>query len=173
MTRTTTPARPRRTTRRSPGTTRPTGALALSPAAPQHDQFRLRPAVRPGEALAVEGGLDDLGNWQLSGVPRSQRRAIHGVGHRAAESRQLRAEPRQFRGGPRGGQGRGREPDTARWFDPTAYALPPAGFQGTAGRNTLIGPPSGEPTFRWRNASRLAGRRASSSASTSTTCSTT
>jgi hypothetical protein len=27
-----------------------------------------------------------------------------------------------------------------RWFDPTAYAVPAAGFQGTAGRNTLRGP---------------------------------
>ena len=27
-----------------------------------------------------------------------------------------------------------------RWFDPTAYAVPSAGFQGTAGRNTLRGP---------------------------------
>jgi hypothetical protein len=27
-----------------------------------------------------------------------------------------------------------------RWFDPTAYAQPAAGFQGTAGRNTLVGP---------------------------------
>jgi hypothetical protein len=33
-------------------------------------------------------------------------------------------------------------PTPERWFDPTAYALPAAGFQGTAGRNTLIGPGS-------------------------------
>jgi hypothetical protein len=42
----------------------------------------------------------------------------------------------------------GREDDKGRlddrtitkWFDPTAYAVPAAGFQGTAGRNTLVGP---------------------------------
>ena len=28
----------------------------------------------------------------------------------------------------------------AKWFDPTAYTVPAAGFQGTAGRNTLVGP---------------------------------
>jgi hypothetical protein len=33
-------------------------------------------------------------------------------------------------------------PTPEKWIDPTAYALPPAGFQGTAGRNTLIGPGS-------------------------------
>ena len=27
-----------------------------------------------------------------------------------------------------------------RWFDPTAFALPPAGTLGNAGRNDLIGP---------------------------------
>ena len=36
---------------------------------------------------------------------------------------------------------RGRLDDPAtRWFDPRAYTVPAAGFQGTAGRNTLIGP---------------------------------
>ena len=28
----------------------------------------------------------------------------------------------------------------SRWFDPSAYTVPAAGFQGRAGRNTLIGP---------------------------------
>ncbi len=32
------------------------------------------------------------------------------------------------------------DPTPEKWFDKTAYALPAAGFQGTAGRNTLIGP---------------------------------
>jgi hypothetical protein len=34
------------------------------------------------------------------------------------------------------------DPTQGKWFDPTAYALPAAGFQGTNGRNTLIGPRS-------------------------------
>ncbi len=33
-------------------------------------------------------------------------------------------------------------PTPEQWFDKTAYVLPAAGFQGTAGRNTLIGPGS-------------------------------
>ena len=32
-------------------------------------------------------------------------------------------------------------PTPQRWFDPTAYTVPAAGFQGTPGRNTVIGPP--------------------------------
>jgi hypothetical protein len=32
------------------------------------------------------------------------------------------------------------DPTQQRWFDPTAFALPAAGFQGTTGRNILIGP---------------------------------
>jgi hypothetical protein len=31
-------------------------------------------------------------------------------------------------------------PTQTRWYDPTAYVGPAAGFQGTVGRNTLIGP---------------------------------
>lgn len=33
-------------------------------------------------------------------------------------------------------------PSQAQWYDRTAYVVPAAGFQGTAGRNTLIGPGS-------------------------------
>jgi hypothetical protein len=32
------------------------------------------------------------------------------------------------------------DPTPEKWFDPKAYVLPAAGFQGTAGRNTMIGP---------------------------------
>ena len=45
-----------------------------------------------------------------------------------------------FAPGREGDKGQLDDPSQARWFDPTAYSLPPAGFQGTAGRNTLIGP---------------------------------
>jgi hypothetical protein len=38
-------------------------------------------------------------------------------------------------------------PTPEQWFDKTAYALPAAGFQGTAGRNTLIGPGSRQTDF--------------------------
>jgi Carboxypeptidase regulatory-like domain/TonB-dependent Receptor Plug Domain len=34
-----------------------------------------------------------------------------------------------------------------RWFDPTAYTLPAAGFQGTVPRNSLIGPSSQQVDF--------------------------
>ena len=42
--------------------------------------------------------------------------------------------------GREGDKGKIDNPTIARWFDPTAYTVPAAGFQGTAGRNTLIGP---------------------------------
>ena len=35
----------------------------------------------------------------------------------------------------------------ARWYDKTAYVLPASGFQGTVGRNTLIGPSSQQVDF--------------------------
>jgi hypothetical protein len=35
----------------------------------------------------------------------------------------------------------------ARWYDPTAYVSPASGFQGTVGRNTLIGPASKQMDF--------------------------
>ena len=38
-------------------------------------------------------------------------------------------------------------PTVAQWYDKTAYVLPAAGFQGTAGRNTLIGPSSKSVDF--------------------------
>ena len=38
-------------------------------------------------------------------------------------------------------------PTVAQWYDKTAYVLPAAGFQGTAGRNTLIGPGSKQVDF--------------------------
>src|SRR5687768_1385839 len=39
------------------------------------------------------------------------------------------------------------DPTQARWYDRTAYVLPASGFQGTAGRNTLIGPGSKQVGF--------------------------
>ena len=38
-------------------------------------------------------------------------------------------------------------PTVAQWYDKTAYVLPASGFQGTAGRNTLIGPGSKQVDF--------------------------
>jgi len=45
-----------------------------------------------------------------------------------------------FAPGREGDKGQVDNPTVTRWFDPTAYAVPAAGFQGRAGRNTLIGP---------------------------------
>ena len=50
--------------------------------------------------------------------------------------------------------GRLDNPTPNRWYDKTAFTLPPAGFQGNAGRNKIIGPPfknldfSAAKTFR-------------------------
>jgi hypothetical protein len=39
------------------------------------------------------------------------------------------------------------EPTVTRWYDRAAYVLPASGFQGTVGRNTLIGPGSKQVDF--------------------------
>jgi hypothetical protein len=38
-------------------------------------------------------------------------------------------------------------PTAGQWYDRTAYVLPASGFQGTVGRNTLIGPSSKQVDF--------------------------
>ena len=52
-----------------------------------------------------------------------------------------------LRGGPRDDRGVLDNPTQTQWYDRTAYVLPAAGFQGTAGRNTLIGPGSKQVDF--------------------------
>jgi hypothetical protein len=45
-----------------------------------------------------------------------------------------------FAPGREGDKGNIDNPTPDHWFDPTAYVVPPAGTQGSAGRNTVRGP---------------------------------
>ena len=100
--------------------------------------------------LATPGAMSRiLGDWQLSGAVRMQSGVPFSVSVSALQN--LGSFVPQ-----RGNFAPGREGDKGeldhltemtylgvtalRWFDPTAYAVPSAGFQGRAGRNTLRGP---------------------------------
>lgn len=82
-----------------------------------------------------------LGNWQLSGVIRAQSGVPFTVSVNALQSLGSFVPSRaNFAAGREKDKGKLDNPTPDRWFDPTAYAVPPAGFQGRAGRNTLLGP---------------------------------
>ena len=46
-----------------------------------------------------------------------------------------------------------------QYFDPTAFALPPAGFYGNVGRNTLIGPGYADVDLTLEKAVSIGGSR--------------
>jgi hypothetical protein len=93
--------------------------------------------------LANGGALASIvGGWQLSGAVRMQSGAPFTVSGSALQNLGGFVPNRvNFAPGREGDRGHVEDPTPQRWFDPSAYVLPPAGFQGTAGRNTLIGPP--------------------------------
>ncbi|MGH9159847.1 MAG: hypothetical protein ACRD2X_07660, partial [Vicinamibacteraceae bacterium] len=83
-----------------------------------------------------------LGGWQLSGALSMQSGVPFTVSGSAIQNLGSYVPSRvNFAPGREDDKGRLDDPTPEGWFDATAYALPPAGFQGTAGRNTLIGPP--------------------------------
>jgi hypothetical protein len=82
-----------------------------------------------------------FGNWQISGAIRLQSGIPFTVSVSPLQSLgsfvPARANFAPGREDDKGELDR-RSPD--RWFDPAAYTVPAAGFQGRAGRNTLRGP---------------------------------
>jgi outer membrane receptor protein involved in Fe transport len=82
-----------------------------------------------------------LGNWQVSGALRVQSGVPFTVSVNALQTLGSFVPSRaNFAPGREGDKGKLEDPTDARWFDASAYSVPAAGFQGTAGRNTLIGP---------------------------------
>ena len=90
-----------------------------------------------------------LGDWQLSGALRAQSGVPFSVSVSALQNLGSFVPQRaSFAPGREDDKGElGEQTDMAhlgvtarRWFDPSAYAVPAAGFQGRAGRNTLRGP---------------------------------
>ena len=83
------------------------------------------------------------GNWQVAGNIRMQSGRPFTVSVSALQSLGSFVPSRaNFAPGREEDKGKLDNPTIAKWFDPTAYTVPAAGFQGTAGRNTLIGPTS-------------------------------
>ena len=92
--------------------------------------------------LSDAGAIGDiLGNWQVSGALRLQSGVPFTVSVNALQTLGSFVPSRaNFAPGRDDDKGRLDDAGPTRWFDPTAYAVPAAGFQGTAGRNSLIGP---------------------------------
>ena len=90
-----------------------------------------------------------LGDWQLAGAVRLQSGIPYSVSVSALQSLGSFVPARaDFAPGRDGDKGQLDEPQliaylgttALRYFDPAAYTVPAAGFQGRAGRNTLRGP---------------------------------
>jgi hypothetical protein len=113
--------------------------------------------------LNNSGALQSLlGNWQVSGAIRMQSGIPFSVSVSPLQPLGSFVPARaNFAPGRAGDAGKLSNPSQQKWFDPAAYTVPPAGFQGTAGRNTLIGPPfrrtdaALSKRFRLRGSSRL------------------
>jgi outer membrane receptor protein involved in Fe transport len=96
-----------------------------------------------GQRWLADGGplAYALGNWQLSGVFRANSGQPYSVSVNALQTLGSFVPSRaNFAAGREEDKGEIDTPTVARWFDPAAYTVPAAGFQGRAGRNTLIGP---------------------------------
>jgi hypothetical protein len=82
-----------------------------------------------------------LGNWQISGAVRIQSGIPFTVSVSSLQPLGSFVPARaDFAPGRADDKGKLDNPTPERWFDSSAYAVPAAGFQGRAGRNTLIGP---------------------------------
>jgi hypothetical protein len=96
-----------------------------------------------GKRWLNDAGLLDkvLGNWQVSGAVRMQSGIPITVSVSALQPLGSFVPQRaSFAPGREDDKGALDNATPLRWFDPSAYVVPAAGFQGTAGRNTLIGP---------------------------------
>lgn len=82
-----------------------------------------------------------LGDWQIAGALRVQSGVPFTVSVNALQTLGSFVPSRaNFAPGREDDKGALDDASATRWFDASAYAVPAAGFQGTAGRNTLIGP---------------------------------
>jgi len=89
-----------------------------------------------------------LGGWQVQGIIR----AVSGFpftlsGTNVCQRGSFVPQRVNYAPGREGDRGVLDDPTVGQWYDRTAYVLPAAGSQGTAGRNTLIGPGSKQVDF--------------------------
>jgi hypothetical protein len=82
-----------------------------------------------------------LGDWQVAGALRVQSGVPFSVSVNALQTLGSFVPSRaNFAAGREDDRGQLDDASATRWFDASAYSVPAAGFQGTAGRNSLIGP---------------------------------
>jgi hypothetical protein len=89
-----------------------------------------------------------LGGWQVQGVVRAGSGFPFTLsGTNVCQCGSFVPQRVNYAPGRDGDKGKLDNPTVAQWYDKTAYVLPASGFQGTAGRNTLIGPSSKQVDF--------------------------
>ena len=89
-----------------------------------------------------------LGGWQVQGVVRAGSGFPFTVsGTNVCQCGSFVPQRVNYAPGREGDRGVLDKPTQTQWYDRTAYVLPPSGFQGTAGRNTMIGPGSKQVDF--------------------------
>jgi hypothetical protein len=89
-----------------------------------------------------------LGEWQVQGVIRAGSGFPFTLsGTNVCQCGSFVPQRVNYAAGREGDRGALDNPTVAQWYDKTAFVLPAAGFQGTVGRNTLIGPSSKSVDF--------------------------
>jgi hypothetical protein len=102
----------------------------------------------PGKPFLSNGGAAAyiLGGWQVQGIVRLASGFPFTVGSTNVCQCGSYVPQRVNLVSP-GNFGQIDNPSPTRWFDPTAYSIPAAGTQGTAGRNTVRGPGTQQVNF--------------------------
>ena len=89
-----------------------------------------------------------LGEWQVQGVIRVGSGFPFTVsGTNVCQCGSFVPQRVNYAAGREDDRGEVDNPSQAQWYDRTAYVVPASGFQGTVGRNTLIGPGSQQVDF--------------------------
>jgi len=89
-----------------------------------------------------------LGDWQVQGVVRVGSGFPYTLsGTNVCQCGSFVPQRVNYAAGREGDRGELDNPTQAQWYDRTAYVVPASGFQGTVGRNTLIGPGSKQVDF--------------------------
>jgi hypothetical protein len=89
-----------------------------------------------------------FGGWQVQGVVRAGSGFPFTLsGTNVCQCGSFVPQRVNYAPGREGDRGVLDNPTVTQWYDRTAYVLPASGFQGTAGRNTLIGPGSKQVDF--------------------------
>jgi hypothetical protein len=84
-----------------------------------------------------------LGDWQVSGVVRIGSGFPFTLsGTNVCQCGSFVPQRVNYAAGREDDRGEVDNPSQTQWYDRTAYVVPASGFQGTVGRNTLIGPGS-------------------------------